>query len=73
MEMSHFSNSFIAISAPLDFFAAKCKQVDVCIVADDFFEISNLPWSPSKNIPLKIVNDVLFYSLQSALASVFTP
>ena len=44
------SQFFIAISVPLNVYAAECKLFGVRIAGDDFFETSNLPQPPSMRI-----------------------
>ena len=69
------SQFFIAISVPLNIYAAECELFGVRIAGDDSWKfrtcLDHLRWG-SEAIPFKIVNDVSFYSLQSALASAFT-
>ena len=44
------SQFFIAISVPLNVYAAECELFGVRIAGDDSLEISNLPRSPSMRI-----------------------
>ena len=49
-------NLFIASSTPLDVYGAECKQFDVCIIGDDFFETLNFTPSPLMRIRRKLNN-----------------
>ena len=69
-------NLFIEINVASDVYVAKCKQFGVCIAGDGFlqnFKPTSITFNEDQkeNILFKIVNDVLFYSLQSVPASVF--
>ena len=66
-------NLFIEINVPSDVYVTECKQFGVCIAGDGFFKPTSITFDKDQkeNKLFKIVNDYLFYSLQSVPASLF--